>query len=170
VSDPKHFRELLPIKPKRQPKKVLPPKPGLVLTPEYVAQQEDKKRAMVAFANTLRCFCSSQLDGGAFPDRASLYCRADPDHFTCEYDTHKVLRSQVFRLSFNECGYTIQAMMHDAETADITVFIIDRTVGYEMQEKYRTEMFRYTGCLPEITSTISEQDLVESLKLMALFS
>ncbi len=175
MSDPKHFKQLLP----KAPKKVLPLKPGLVLTEEYIRSQEAKKKAMIAFVKTLRCpLCQAQLDGGVFPDRASLHCQADLDHYTAEYNTAHILKSQVFRLTFGDCGYTIQASMLDGEEANISVSIIERAYNHVMQQHKivsqlchsRNELFHYTGCLPEITSTTTEQDLVHELKLMALFS
>lgn len=161
---------LTPVKPVVKP--LPPPQSGLVLTPEFQAEQARKKKEMVAFVNQLRCpICKTgQFDGEASTSKASVYCRIDPDHYAAEYNAQKQLKSYTIKVSFNARGYTITGQVITPEQANIVVYVVDRTIDYDYQQRYRKELFRFTGSLPDIDFTLSEDDFLAEIRLFALLS
>lgn len=162
---------LSPIRPIIKPPPPLP-KSGGIITPEFQAEQARKKKEMVAFVNQLRCpICKiGQLDGEASTSKADVYCRANPDHYSAGYNAQKQLKSFTIGISFNERGYTIYGQVLTPEQTNVVVYVIDRTIDYEHQQRYRKELFRFTGSLPDIDLSMSEDDLLAEIKLFALLS
>ena len=171
MSGPKSFRELLPVKRAPKPKAPTPVSKGGILTPQYIEEQNTKKKEMVEFANSLRCaLCLNQLDGGAFSNRASLYCRAEPQHYKCEYNAAQILTYCAFNLSFDQNGYTLECSKNADDLFNIHVYQIDRTMTSEFQERSRKEMFHYVGLVPELECDMLEHELMEQLRFLAMFS
>jgi hypothetical protein len=154
--------------PARQVIKPLPPpKPGLVLTPEFQAEQLRKKKEMVAFINQQRCpLCQNQLDGEASAGKAAVYCVSSPDHYTANYDAQKVLKWYSIRLHFNDLTYILDCAVHGPSQTHIIVFKNNRS----QHDRYRKEIFRFTGELPELNLSTSEEEFLSELKLFALLS
>lgn len=166
---PKSFQQLLKFKAKSSKAVSASSSSGLILTPEFQEEQKQKKKAMLEFANQLRCpLCQAQLDGEVNPKKATLYCRGDIDHYNAEYNEQKQLKHCKYYFAFNQNAYNIVADFIDPLTARIMVFKLDLTISPEYRNIYRRELFRFIGTPPNFDLQMTEDELLDELKLFAL--
>lgn len=173
MSKPKSYQQILRFKTKSKSidNAPLPNKGGLVLTPEFVAEQKRLKQEMLYFVNKLRCpICKSQLDGEVNGKRAGLYCCDDSKEYTAEYSENKTLKYCSFRICYEQLSYLIVCNLMQNSLYDVRIFEIDLSLTLIYQDKYRKLLFSYTGPVPILDFPISEKDLLSDLRLLAVFS
>lgn len=152
----------------------LPPAP----TPRTITSNEVKRRAaqlqdMKAFINDERCpVCQAQLDGRIAYDTATVYCAEGGEqqyraHYKYGLDKPVWSITTYYTTMF---AFEIHAEYMEDELYRNTVFKVDLNLNKKFQQAEKKELFSYEGARLALKNNLTEEQILEKMKLYTLFS
>jgi len=172
MGKPNSFKDLI----KPAPQVVAPKLTGSILKPgmttEQFLAQKVKQKELERFCNNQRCpLCDAQLDGGVHPGEARLFCRANPEEYTCVFTPNMLepVNSSI-RISYDCNQYEVLHFRTQSGSYINSVFVIDLTMRVDLRHKFKKKMFDFEGSRLIIPKTTTETGLLSKLKTYIIFS
>ncbi len=152
----------------------LPPAPK----PRTISQNEAQRRAdqlrlMKDFINAQRCpICDAQLEGSVAYDHATVYCCAGGE---AEYKAHYKFgldkpHWSVSTYYTTNVGFEIENQHVVDDMYRNTVYKLDLTLNKKFQQREKKTLFTYEGAPLALKKNLSEEQILEKIKLYTLFS
>ena len=146
--------------------------------PRSISNTEAEKRAnqlkeMKRFINTQRCpVCEAQLDGSIGYDRATVYCRAGGEKeykALYVYGIHTPQRS-VTTFYTTHFAFEIANTLVLDDLYKNLVYKIDLSLNERFQQAEKKTLLDYEGERLIIRAGLTEQQLIDKIKLYTTFS
>lgn len=152
----------------------LPPAPK----PRTITKTEAEKRAdqyqlMKQFINLQRCpVCDAQLEGKIGYDQSTVYCCTNGER---EYKVH-------FKYGFEKPNWSVTTyyttyFAFEIETQHVvdemyknTIYKIDLNLNKRFQQLEKKTLLSYEGARMALKKNLSEEQILEKIKLYTLFS
>lgn len=152
----------------------LPPAPPpKTITPTEAERRALQLKQMKAFINNQRCpICESQLEGTIGYDAATVYCCAGGQK---EYKARYVFGNDlpawsVTTLYTTHFGFEIENRHVTDELYKNTIYKIDLSLNERFQQREKKSILNYEGARLLIKTNLTEEQLMEKIKLYTLFS
>lgn len=152
----------------------LPPAPS----PRSITQTESKRRAaqfqdMKGFINDERCpLCGAQLEGRITYESATVYCAANGQReyqANYKYGLDKPTWSMTTHYT-SQFAFEIEAQHVQDDMYKNAVYKLDLNLNKRFQQLEKKLLFSYEGARLSLKNNLSEEELLNKIKLYTLFS
>lgn len=145
--------------------------------PRTISLTEAEKRAlqlreMKKFCNAQKCpVCSAQLDGSIGFDKATLFCRANESEYqvSFKYGVEQPIWSKTLLLT-TYFGFEVISRFITDELFENVIFKLDLSLNTKYQQMEKKELLKYEGERLTFRGNLTEEQLLEKIKLYTLFS
>lgn len=149
-----------------------PAPPARTITMNEKERRAIQLKEMKAFCNQQRCpLCDSQLEGQVGFDRATLYCVANEKEYKVAYKFgfEKPIwsRTTYFTTHF---AYEVDNKHLLDELYENVIYKVDLSYNEKFQQISKQEILKYEGSLLRFKTGLTEDQLLEKIKLYNLFS
>lgn len=149
-----------------------PPKPRTI-TEKEAQRRADQYQVMRQFVNGQRCpVCEAQLEGKIGYDQSTVYCCANGER---EYKVNFKYGNE--KPNWCVTTYYTTHFAFEVETQHVvddmyknTVFKIDLNLNKRFQQLEKKMLFSYEGAPMVLKKNLSEEQILEKIKLYTLFS
>jgi len=151
----------------------LPPVPARkVITEEELKRRSLQAKEMKEIANRERCpICGAQLDGLVGYNKANLYCAANgEDQFKVSFIhgmEHPVL--SISTLYMQNFAYEIKYYHLEKDLYFNSIYRLDLSLSKKYQQLEKKEIVSYQGSPLIIKGNLTEQQLLNKIKLYTIF-
>lgn len=150
-----------------------PPPPPRSITATEAKRRADQLEEMKVFCNAERCpICDAQLDGRIGYDSATLYCAANGE---AEYKAHYKYglshpHWSVVTYYTTHFGFEIESSYVEGNMFKNTIYKVDLQLNKKYRQLDKKKLLDYEGAKLLLKKNLSEEQILEKIKLYTLFS